>query len=353
MSIHTRVVCGPDDPEMRAIERVASLAGVPIIAAFAGGRRVTPGTAYGFDAPLDVSEGDLLVECAPADGQLHGATRADHHRPGDPGYGLGPGDFMRASSLGQVIAALALRLALAIRERWDQTGQPHEGWDVGLSGEPTGWHQDHGRWAYAFAPSWLAVYPPAELVMVAAADHCLAAAYAGRCPGVEPDALLEWRLTAPGSPHMSEPDGKGGRRAVPPEIVRERAAEAKRLLLAAPIEPELSQPVKRGEDGGTEWTRFCPEVRDLRRLGVGVVGLPFNDVASRLGVAYVLEVREGGPDGPLKVNLGGCGEGSVPGIVSMAYWTAWARAQGYEGKVYGDAARGYAGAYKEKPCAQA
>jgi hypothetical protein len=34
---------------------------------------------------------------------------------------------------------------------------------------------------------------PYELVLVAAADHCLGAAYRGACPGVDPDDLQLWR----------------------------------------------------------------------------------------------------------------------------------------------------------------
>lgn len=30
--------------------------------------------------------------------------------------------------------------------------------------------------------------------MIAAADHCLAAAYRGECPGVDPDHLMAWRV---------------------------------------------------------------------------------------------------------------------------------------------------------------
>jgi hypothetical protein len=38
--------------------------------------------------------------------------------------------------------------------------------------------------------------PSAEILLTAAADHCLGAAYAGRCPGVDPDALLHWRAAS-------------------------------------------------------------------------------------------------------------------------------------------------------------
>src|SRR5690606_24913959 len=39
---------------------------------------------------------------------------------------------------------------------------------------------------------WVALIP-SPLILAAAADHCLAAAYAGECPGVDPDALMVWR----------------------------------------------------------------------------------------------------------------------------------------------------------------
>jgi len=36
-------------------------------------------------------------------------------------------------------------------------------------------------------PTWATI--PEDIVMVAAADHCLEAAIRGRCPGVDPDDL--------------------------------------------------------------------------------------------------------------------------------------------------------------------
>src|SRR5690606_8892557 len=48
------------------------------------------------------------VEC---DGPVipAGAQVIDHHRPGDPGFGKSPAEFMSASSIGQTIAELAIR----------------------------------------------------------------------------------------------------------------------------------------------------------------------------------------------------------------------------------------------------
>jgi hypothetical protein len=38
------------------------------------------------------------------------------------------------------------------------------------------------------------VWIPQRYVLAAAADHCLAAAYRGECHGVDPDALMRWRV---------------------------------------------------------------------------------------------------------------------------------------------------------------
>src|SRR5690606_4181877 len=37
-------------------------------------------------------------------------------------------------------------------------------------------------------------WSPDSPVFAAAADHCLAAAYRGECPGIDPNALMRWRV---------------------------------------------------------------------------------------------------------------------------------------------------------------
>jgi hypothetical protein len=69
----------------------------------------------------------------------------DHHRPGDPGYDAPPERFWEGSSLGQLCCHL--KLSPTERDLW-----------------------------------------------IAAADHCLGAAYAGLCPGVDPQRLRAFRL---------------------------------------------------------------------------------------------------------------------------------------------------------------
>ncbi len=155
-------ILGAPDPEMAAIERHVRAAGYPVVYAtvqFSGlqhiseGGRVRPDSAYRA-ARIDIGGRDdidlaVLVECEPidvvdGDGNSIHQMMVDHHRPGDVGYGRPPAEYLEASSLGQVLALLGI--------------------------EPN----DEDR-------------------LIAAADHCLAAAYRGECPGVDPDRLMAWR----------------------------------------------------------------------------------------------------------------------------------------------------------------
>src|SRR5690606_15369025 len=80
-------------------------------------------------------------------------TRIDHHNPGDPGYEMPPERYLEGASLGQTLGLLEV--------------------------EPT----------------------PTQRLL-AAADHCLTAAYQERCPGVDPRELLflraSWRARVTG-----------------------------------------------------------------------------------------------------------------------------------------------------------
>lgn len=150
-------VLGAQDPEMREIERVVRDAGFARMHAARDGRRCTPATAYAANGVVEVGPDGIarakvlppkapavFVECALRD--RGPAVRVDHHHPGDPGFDAGPQEYLRGSSLGQV-----LRL---------------------LEREPTETQR-----------------------LLAASDHCLSAAYQGECPGVDPNELLFLRAS--------------------------------------------------------------------------------------------------------------------------------------------------------------
>jgi hypothetical protein len=192
-------VLGAPDPEMEMIEKLLRDCGETVVhATTPDGQRVRTETAYRCPAP-EVPEGATVyaVECI--DVLPDGWVRIDHHRPGDPGYGRPPSEFLAASSLGQVIAELA-RLG-RLPQSWETSGAP-EGFDR-ERGIIQHWHDGHRRYlcstvvSIAYGETGDASYGgdggslatiPHDLVLTAAADHCLGAAYRGECPGVDPVA---------------------------------------------------------------------------------------------------------------------------------------------------------------------
>ncbi len=150
-------VLGAQDPEMREIQRVVDSEHLAWAHAARHKRRCNPRTAYAADGVVRVGADQIprpavlppkapavFVECTVLG--MEPVVRVDHHHPGDPGYEVEPERFMEGSSLGQV-----LRL---------------------LEREPTETQR-----------------------LLAASDHCLTAAYQGRCPGVDPHELLFLRAS--------------------------------------------------------------------------------------------------------------------------------------------------------------
>lgn len=187
-------ILGAPDPEMEAIEALLRLCHqwVRYAAVEENGktRRVKPHEAYRYSAELgDAPDGDVkrvYVECA-----CPGVTRhevVDHHNPGDPGFGREPRDYFNASSLGQVVRKLV--------------------------------EMGYGPFRAKEVAQWQ---------LVAAADHCLAAAYRGECPGVDPGRLMAWRAESRAKFQNADPA----------EILR-RIEAAYHAISAAPTAVELA-----------------------------------------------------------------------------------------------------------------
>lgn len=295
-------ILGAADPEMSGIEQLLAQCGEEYAIAAVDGVRVHPGNAYRMihpDPSVWNGRDIILVECgydprikAPRrcarcgdyqwgdwagyadlgdDGQpvaggmgvcgdLHEWVPmivVDHHRPGDPGHGRPPVEFLVASSIGQVLAIL-------------------------------------GREATQ------------EQRLVAAADHCLAAAYRGECPGVDPDELMRWRVTS-------------------------RAAFQGRTEAEILADVEHARQILR-ESGKTD-AGAAGYYADMR--GQHVPELP--EAAAREGIPFLSAIRD--RDGREKVVLQAAPADLVsafldcrivPGLVD----------------IYGDPARGFAGGYR-------
>lgn len=256
MKLKTTFVLGAADPEMNAIEEMAKKAGCAVVYAMAAGKRVFPANAYKADAVEGEINGEVgevvFVEC-----RVRGVSSAvviDHHNPGDPGYGLSPEQYWEASSVGQ-------------------------------------------------AAKLLGVEKTSALAMVAAADHCLGHAYQGKCPGVDPEALMEWRAQS-------------------------RAAFQKRTVGEVLSDVEMARKA----------LRLAPKVTyagvDVADFGDSTVAeLP--EAAAREGVPFQATTQT--PDGRTKVGLM-----SAPAAVVRAWMDAQ---KGTLKEIYGDPERGFAGGF--------
>lgn len=264
-------VLGAADPEMKAIERLLAGQGMATVDAKVAGKRVYPANAYKAECPDEAQTilahgGSVyLVECI--DAAPVGAIRIDHHKPGHPGYGRPAAEYWDASSLGQTVRAL--------REALGRT-----------------------------------VEVTAEMRMIAAADHCLGAAYQGDCPGVDPDALMRWHVAA-----RAAYEGRDGDALM-------RDVESARAALRAAPRVELAPGLL---------------AADMRERPVAELLM----AAAREGQCCVSAVRA--RDGRVKI---GCLVGSRDQV--DAFMHTWAKAQGLV-EVYGDAVRGFAGAYVPGP----
>lgn len=306
-------VLGAPDPEMEEIEALLRNAGERYAYALVDGERVRPEKAYRGTAhryavdcgPPGEAENWFLVECQVPTPDCARVVHLDHHRPGDPGFGRPPAEFLAASSIGQVVAGLA-RLAL-LPQSWDRLPWmvPEQAAPGVFTAPGTPPGTDDPDWWVGICGAIARV--PVDLVLAAAADHCLGAAYDGQCPGVDPDALMLWRAAS---------RAKFQNRAVEDVLADIEATTT--ALRAAPRLP-LGEGV---------------EVADMRREPP-YPELP--EAATRLGIGYIAGPLVG-PDGRRKYTCSGEPE-------QVSEFMSWARTEGLK-DTYGDPARGFAGAYE-------
>lgn len=288
-------ILGASDPEMSAIEKLLTECGEKFAYGTVGGNRVHPGNAYKCDGYTLDGEyytryaGDLfLVEC---DGDLYNIDSTpisiDHHRPGDPGFGKPPEEFWAGSSLGQVISTL--------------TGQ-----------------RDSAATAAVL---------PQDLVLIAAADHCLAAAYAGKCPGVDVKDVMDFRIRQRAGFQKRPVAEVMGDIESTTAVLKSRAVQNCCCGYYNP--PGLPYCIQCNSDVDYH---YCLPFIDM--TDATYPELP--EAACRLGISYLTCVVE--PSGRRKTIVGGC---ATPNEIY-----SWMDGQKKLGKeVYGDPVRGYAGAY--------
>lgn len=332
-------ILGAADPEMDAIEALLRECGQRVVYAVdERGERVRPAAMYRASLASPVTADVIYeVECmvtdrsAPVTGQR---IMIDHHRPCDPGYGRPPEEFLPASSIGQVIAALAELGVLP--KSWGKSCWNSVPGTIQLYPEPYDRHTwcvvEEGTSTHASVDRII----PHELVLVAAADHCLGAAYRGECPGVDPDALMHWRAESRAKFQGRSAD----------EVLADVVA-AQRVLMVAPS-LDLSQGAPccgahlAGDYADPECcsTRAGAHVRDMRRSVDAPPVRELPEAATRLGVGYIAGSIVD-PDGRRKFTCSGTSE------QVRAFLDVWAPREGLV-DLYGDPARGFAGGYEQR-----
>jgi hypothetical protein len=257
-------VLGAQDPEMREIARVLKRAARAFRHAAKDAQPVTTRNAYDADSVVNLLRGGLFSEAllpplAPnvfVECTLTGrepVLRIDHHHPGDPGYSKSAADYLEGSSLGQALVLLEI--------------------------EPSGTQR-----------------------LLAAADHCLSAAYQGLCPGIDPNELLFMRASG-----------------------RARASGRTLIDVVEGIMQAAKQ-VRRYYDSEHGESLF---------LDPSVIPVDLAEGAAYAG--HPIRYREFFRNGDLKEMLKGASPEHIERFMAMH------RDQGRE--VYGNPHRGYAGAY--------
>lgn len=274
------IIFGASDIEEQRARAIALANNLTIATATFAGAIVNPMTAYKADGHI-VDQGMvndetvcILFECEQgAASGLEVIAKCDHHNPGDAGFGRPANEFFEASSLGQLINFLGLEATQEDR-------------------------------------------------VIAAADHCLSAAYAGLCPGVTAEEVLAMRL-----PELMKREN-----VLLKEDAMKGIEEALHILNNPPTTVLL---------GGKQ-------VADIRELGP----IPFTIEAGVMtGTPYMANGDKRFPD---KVNLSG-DEDIIADFLGQAvmvdgrptYPNGWASRNGLF-QAYGDPKRGFAGAY-DKP----
>lgn len=291
-------ILGASDPEMSRIQDLLEASGIPFTHALGdGGRRVFPGNAYrviDLSDPIKAGSIPVWVECGPADPSIQRTKVVDHHHPGDPGYGQPPAQFLPASSLGQTIALLASHNRLP--RNWTPFSLEQS------FSDSAPWYFDGHRW-YLKGSHVQYYLVPMDLVLSAAADHCLGHAYRGLCPGVSPDDLRLWRAKS-----------RAERQQISVSQIAEDVESAMRAIRALPV----------CSVEGFDVRVTKSEIKELQEASA-ILGEP---------VMYTKTDRR---SGRIKVGLlNGCTEQTVA-------WMHWAR--NALADVYGDPARGFAGGY--------
>lgn len=317
-------ILGAADAEMTAIETLLRECeqGHNVYHATRDGRVVRPGeSATGAHRLLrdgalgDAWEADLGEPVAIEVAGPWGTPAIDHHDDAERAS-WGPERFLQASSLGQVIERLAQMGALPTSWGGDFLES------IGARDEADGTFIDSPGGVAVVSAGCFRVIPQA-LVFEAAADHCLAAAFAGACPSIDPaEGGNFWRTIVASRRAVFAPD-------MSEEAYAAALALAQLTLRTGPPALDLD-PIPEDVEEGVAYPSRESLVRDLTHLdpfGRPAVGtgerypdaFQFGPLVGAItGLGYLVRVVN--RDGSIGMRLGGCGLRTRPGPQPVQRW---------------------------------
>lgn len=307
-------ILGAADPEMARIESLLKTCHIPYgYAQDDYQHRVHSENAYRacrVSQSKDPAWTSVWVECGPLDKGIPRRMVIDHHFPGDPGYDVAPLYFLGASSLGQSVALLAERKLLPAS--WLVTlGTKDPSTDIINKGRwfslrtpllRSTWVYFRKRWHYCNEDGQLYAIP-SDFVLAAAADHCLGHANQHGCLGVKPKELQAWRA-----------ESRARKQGIP---VSQILLDVRRAIASLQSLP----------------------VTEIQGYGFRVAETPIKEIkeASAILGVPVMYSQQDHRSGRLKVAVRNGGK------LQIQSWMDWAKDCMKD--VYGDPARGFAGAY--------
>lgn len=318
---NTVFILGASDPEMQHIENILNIAHLKHVRAlYKQHLPVTALTAYAFQTVSeDISDYEhvVLVECLnyqPLEFHYNTVHIIDHHRQGNPGYGKPPGEFLLGSSLGQVLKFIVEH---NIYGKFLTHLHHHHVTNatVDFTTDIFAFSTDKHKWYIKPDNEIIGWEIPKYWVLAAAADHCLAHAYMGFCPGVSIEDLKRFRI-----------ETKSNHQHIPEQEVVKNIERAKEQLLAAPL--VVVDKNTYGEHEGFHLANLVDK---------SIKELP--EASMQLHIPYLSGFNM--QNGRSKICIGGDADGTA----TKAFLNGWAASMGLS-DLYGDPARGYAGGFK-------
>ena len=183
----TLFILGAKDPEMDRIEHILRTLGLAFVYSKTAAARSRSYNAYYADYLPEERfyENKIFIECNTSYTLSGDIFYIDHHHKEDFGFHYDSKEFIKGSSIGQLLQML-------LHNSFERTVDTLKLEIVDKTNDTYGYFYDD-TW-YFKSNNDLVVKIPEDIVYEAAADHSLSEAYFGLCPGIDPQKMYDFRI---------------------------------------------------------------------------------------------------------------------------------------------------------------